>query len=128
MSTKLPALVPFNDPVTVCVSCRKAACALQRFRCAAAKSGPVGLDQLPLTTVQATAGENCSYWKARPVDWDDDMPLDVADMEHLVRWTRERGQTERAMLHGYLAHELGIDPDQVAEAMAKEWPDAGGAS
>lgn len=124
MSIKLPESVPFNDPVTVCSACKKASCALQRFRCHAARRGPVGLEELPLAVVRAAAKENPSYWKPPRADGDDDTPIDVEDMEFLIRWTREQHRPERSMIAGYLEHELGIDPEQVAAAMAKEWPEA----
>lgn len=126
MSTKLPAVIPFNDPVTVCAKCRTAACALQRIRCAAAKRGPLGLEKVPLAAVKAAAKENPGYWKARHPRRDDHLPVDVEDLEELVRWTRERAECTRPVLAFYLQYELGIDRDQVAEAIAKEWPEVSG--
>lgn len=128
MSAKLPALVPFCDPVTVCSECRAAACAQGRYRCAAAKLGLVERVPVSLETVRELAKENPSYWKHQRPERDDDLPLDVEDMEHLIRYTRTQARSDRSTLAGYLEHELGIDPTQVAEAMAKEWPEANGAS
>lgn len=128
MSTTLPALIPFNDPVTVCAECLCAACAQGRHRCAAAKAGRASTKSEALFMLRALAKENPSYWKVQRPERDDDLPLDVEDMEHLVRWTRKQGRTERALLASYLEHELGIDTGQVAAAMAKEWPEAAEAS
>lgn len=123
MTLRLPERVPFNDPVTVCSACLRASCAQGRMRCDAAKSGPIASKTEALFMLRALAKENPSYWKVQQPEHDDDTPVDVADMEHLIRYMRDQPRTERSMLAGYLEHELGIDPEQVAAAMAKEWPE-----
>lgn len=126
MSTKLPAQVPFNDPVTVCSACRRASCAMGRCRCDEAKRGLVALAYVALAELQAASEENPSYWKPQRPEDESDIPIDVEDMAFLIRFQRGRPGAERSMMAGYLEHELGIDPKQVAAAMAKEWPEAGG--
>lgn len=123
MSIVLPEKVPFNDPVTVCAECRKACCALERFRCDDRKRGPVPTIAIPLASLLADPQENRSYWKPQRPDGDDDIPIDVEDMEELIASQRERPNAEREMVAGYLEHELGIDPAQVAAAMAAKWPE-----
>lgn len=132
MSTKLPALVPFNDPVTICAFCDRACCLVSpnrsKRRCDARSEGATATVDRALADVQAAALEHPSYWKGAP-DHDIDMPLDVGALHELVRSQRKGIPDEdRSIIAGYLEHELGIDPDQVAEAMAKEWPEAGGAT
>lgn len=129
MTTKLPALVPFNDPVTVCSACGKAACVqrnLPKIRCAARKAGPVATKLVPLAEVQACPVEHFSYWKGDP-NRDPDMPLDLADLREMIRVQRQQPDKwgdARQMMIGYLTvAELGIDPEQVAEAMTAEWPE-----
>jgi hypothetical protein len=84
------------------------------------------LGAVSLASLQAEPLESPSYWKPQRPAQDDDLPIDVEEMERLIRFMKERPHTERSMMAGYLEHELGIDRDQVAEAMAKEWPEEGG--
>ena len=129
MTIKLPDLVPFNDPVTVCAACRHACCLVSpnrsKRRCDARSDGAVTATiALPLAEVQAAALENPGYWKGEP-DHDVDMPLDVEALREMSRYMRKT-YTEpdgRQMAIGYLVGYLGIDPEQVAEAMAAEWPE-----
>lgn len=136
MTTTLPAWVPFNDPVTVCSSCRKVACRVHsHLRCPAYRAnGSLPLIRLPLSEVQSAALEHPGYWKG-DLNADPDMPIDLVALGDLIRSTRERSARDpgpygddRSISAGYFEHELGIDPAQVAAAMAKEWPEEGGAS
>lgn len=134
MSTKLPALVPFNDPVTVCAACRHACCLVSpnrsKRRCDARSDGTVTATiDLPLAEVQEAALEHHSYWKGAPGS-DVDMPLDLEALDGMAAYMRKNytDPDGRQMALGYLVGYLGIDPDQAAAAMAKEWPEAGGAS
>lgn len=121
---KLPELVPCHDPVTVCAACERAACVLGRFVCDARKGGALEVESRPLATVRAAAKESPSYWKPQRPERNSDYPIDVEELERLVRWSRVQPYPERQLIAGYLEHELGIDAEQVAAAMAKEWPEA----
>lgn len=127
MSTTLPAWVPFRDPVQVCSSCRKVACRVHgHLRCPAYRADDsLPLIGLPLSEVQAAALEHPGYWKGDPAD-DADMPIDLVALGELIRDQRDQPDPNwgdrRSIILGYLTEELGIDPAQVAAAMAKEWP------
>jgi len=120
---KLPAQVPFNDPVTVCVSCLRASCVLGRFVCALRKAGLAETAAAPLADVRTAAKESPGYWKPQRPEQDNDIPIDVEEMHRLIGFIRTLPNAERPMMAGYLELELGIDPEQVAEAMAAEWPE-----
>lgn len=130
MTIKLPDLVPFNDPVTVCAACRHACCLVSpnnsKRRCAERSSGKVtATSALDLAEVQMAGLESQSYWKGAP-GHDIDMPLDVGALHDMTRYMRKTYSEEpdgRGMALGYLVGYLGIDPEQVAEAMAAEWPE-----
>lgn len=123
MSTRLPAQVPFNDPVTVCSACRRASCAIDRMCCDAAKRGRPAAIAVSLAEVRAASLESPSYWKPQRPEKDEDLPIDVEEMRRLVGYMKAQPHAERPMMVGYLEHELGIDAEQVAEAMAAEWPE-----
>lgn len=124
MTIKLPDLVPFNDPVAVCVWCRRACCVQNpQLRCARFR-GEATTCLVPLQDLQACPSENQSYWKG-DTKRDPDIPIDLFDLHELVRDQCKRAPAdERGIVASYLLHELRIDPEQVAEAMAAEWPEA----
>ncbi len=122
-TTKLPAVVPFNDPVTVCAMCGRAGCLIpdSPFRCRGHNKQTV---THALADIRGLDREHPGYWKGDP-NRDPDFPIDLVDLHEMVRVQRKRAHADdRDSIVSYLLHNLNIDPEQVAEAMAAEWPEA----
>ena len=128
-NAKLPRQVPFNDPVNVCLACRRAGCLVDRaLSCDDRNTKSPEHAAFPLASVRTWALESPGVWKGHP-NRDQLVPIDLVDLHELVREQRRRAVARQACdrwgraRFAYSLHRLGLDVEQVSEAMDAEWPE-----
>lgn len=131
--TMLPHRQPVDDDhlVTVCASCERACCYLERFRCDARKNGATDTTERRMGWLRAAAKEHHSYWYAKPGD-DPDMPKSIEDLQELAAHQRQDKSLidkrylppDPDMFAGYIIHELGLDATQCRDVLKDVWPEA----
>jgi hypothetical protein len=119
---RLPAVIEPPAQVVVCECCWRAGCWYRLADSCVGVSGGRPRTSITMTAeeVQDLAYESPSFWHGpRSAD---QPPRDVAELLDAVQYASTRPNASREQTRLRLVAQLGIDADQVDEALAQAWP------